>query len=64
MKDHYSILDPKVCMTEVHRFIGDITKSGDNFGDDPDILWQDSKDKFYAWLLDSKLNNAKNLDKS
>ena len=49
--------------SEVHRFIGDITKSGDNFGDDPDTLWQDFKDKFHAWLLDSKLNNAKNLDK-
>jgi hypothetical protein len=49
--------------SEVHNYISEALSSGENFGDDPDKLWEDFKNKFHHWIVSSKLNSAQGLDK-
>lgn len=49
--------------SEIHTFISTATSSGENFGDNPDKLWAEFKDKFHAWILNSKLTVAHGLEK-
>lgn len=48
--------------SEVHRYIAKALSSGENFGDNPDQLWNDFKIKFHNWIVESKLNSAKGLE--
>jgi len=48
--------------SDVHRYISQVLSSGENFGDDPDKLWEEFKNKFHNWIISSKLNNAQGLD--
>jgi len=48
--------------SEVHHYISEVLSSGENFGNDPDKLWEDFKNKFHNWIIESKLNSAYGLD--
>ena len=48
--------------SEAHSYITELTKSGENFADHPDKLFQSFKDSFHHWLLSSRLNSAKGLE--
>lgn len=47
--------------SQVHRYISEITKSGENFGENPYQLFKDFKGHFHKWILGSKLNSIEGL---
>lgn len=49
--------------SEVHKYIGEILQTGENFAEDPEKLWSEFKDKFDKWIHGSKLNTLHNLDR-
>jgi len=48
--------------SEVHHYISELTKSGENFADDPNTLFKNFKEQFHQWVLESKLNTVKGLE--
>ncbi len=48
--------------SEVHGFIAELTKTGENFGESPGRLFQSFKDSFESWLLGSGLYSIKGLE--
>ena len=48
--------------SEVHHYISELTKSGENFAENPDKLFQDFKDSFHKWIVDSQLYLAEGLE--
>ena len=47
--------------SEVHNYISEVTRSGENFANEPDILFSDFKRVFHQWIQDSQLNVVKGL---
>ena len=48
--------------SEVHRYISELTQSGENFANEPDILFKNFKEQFHQWILESELNTVKGLE--
>ena len=49
--------------SEIHRYLGECTRSGDNFGDDPPTLFSSFKNKMHNYIISSKRNKIKGLEK-
>jgi hypothetical protein len=47
--------------SEVHNYISEILKSGENFASEPDKLMSTFKRKFHDWLITSQLNSVPGL---
>lgn len=48
--------------SEVHRYISELTKSGENFAKNPDQLFQDFKNSFHEWIIGSQMYTIKGLE--
>ena len=48
--------------SEVHHYISEILKTGENFATEPEKLMQEFKDKFHNWIISSKLNKIHGLE--
>ena len=48
--------------SEVHRYISELTKSGENFAENPAQLFQDFKKSFHKWIIGSQMYTIEGLE--